>query len=339
MAAGEILQAEVDWWREQLADAPPVLELPLDWPRPAMQTFHGARERVAIPAALCRDLERLAQPSGATAYMVLLSAFAALLGRISGQEDVVVGSPVAGRTRGEIEGLIGFFVNTLALRVDLSADPSFDTLLARVRERVLSALTHQDVPFEKLVEELAPERNLSHSPVFQVLLAVQNTPLEASLPGVELSGGLDVYSGVAKLDLTLDLVQEADGGFAGWLEYNRDLFEAATIQRLAEQLSRILAAVAERPDLRLSELPLVSPAEHRRMLDEWSRTPGQPGQYRRGGTVHALFSEQAVKTPEKAAVVRGRETLTFRDLDALSSRLAQRIKEVVSDRESSVSPE
>ena len=290
---------------------------------------------MAIPASLCRDLERIAQPSGATAYMVLLAAFAALLGRLSGQEDVVVGSPVAGRTRVEIEGLIGFFVNTLALRVDLSADPPFGTLLSRVRERVLSALTHQDVPFEKLVEELAPERNLSHGPVFQVLLAVQNAPLEASLPGLQLSG-LDVYSGVAKLDLSLDLVQEADGAFSGWLEYNRDLFEAATAERLAAQLGRILEAVAERPDLRLSELPLSSPAEHRRLLEEWSRTPGQ---YRRAGTIHGLFAEQALKTPDKAAVVRGRETLTFRNLDALSSRLAQRIMEVVSDRKSPVSPE
>ncbi|HEX6902709.1 MAG TPA: amino acid adenylation domain-containing protein, partial [Thermoanaerobaculia bacterium] len=318
---GETLRAEIAWWREQLAGAPPVLELPLDRPRPAAQSFRGARERLEIPAGLGRDLQRLAQSSGATAYMVLLAAFAALLGRLSGQEDVVVGSPVAGRTRGETERLIGFFVNTLALRVDLSRDPSFETLLSRVRERVLSALSHQDLPFEKLVEELAPERSLAHSPLVQVLLAVQTAPLEAGLPGLELRR-LDVDPGISKLDLSLDLAPEADGGFSGWLEYDRDLFEAATARRLAGQLVGILEAVAGGPGPRLSELPLLNPEERRTLLADWSRTPGE---YRTAGTVQDLFAEQALRTPDRPAVVSPREGLTFRELEDRSRRLAGRI--------------
>ncbi|MFL6197679.1 MAG: condensation domain-containing protein, partial [Thermoanaerobaculia bacterium] len=174
--------------------------------------------------------------------------------------------------------------------------------------------------------------------VFQVLLAVQTAPLAASLPGLELRR-LDVDPGIAKFDLSLDLIQEAGGGFSGWLEYDRDLFDAATVKRLARQLGRVLQAVPARPDLKLSELPLASPAERRQVLEEWSRTPGPPGKYRTAGTVHGLFVEQALKTPDKAAVAGRRETLTFRKLDELSSRLALRIKEVVSDRKPSVSPE
>ncbi len=319
---GETLRAEIAWWREQLAGAPPVLELPLDRPRPAAQSFRGAHERVGIPAGLCRDLERLAQPLGATAYMVLLAAFGALLGRLSGQEDVVVGSPVAGRTRGETEGLIGFFVNTLALRVDLSQDPSFETLLSRVRERVLAALTHQDLPFEKLVEELAPERSLAHSPIIQVLLAVQTNLLEESLPGLRLRR-LDVDAGISKFDLSLDLAQEADGGFSGWLEYDRDLFEAATARRLAGQFVRILEAVAGQPGPKVSELPLLSPAERQTLLADWSRTPGE---HRTVGTVFGLFAEQALKTPDKPAVVSPGESLTFRELEECARRLAGRLQ-------------
>ncbi len=319
---GETLRAETAWWREQLAGAPAVLELPLDRPRPAAQSFRGARERMEIAAGVGRDLQRLAQSQGATSFMALLAGFAALLGRLSGQEDVVVGSPVAGRTRGETEGLIGFFVNTLALRVGLSGDPSFETLLGRVRERALSALAHQDLPFEKLVEELSPERSLAHSPIFQAMLAVQTASQEASLPGLRLRR-LDVDPGISKFDLSLDLAQEVEGGFSGWLEYDCDLFEAATAQRLAGQLVRILEAVAGRPELRLSELPLLSPAERQALLADWSRTPGE---YRTAGTVLDLFAEQARKTPDRPAVVSPRESLTFRELEERSRRLARRLQ-------------
>ncbi len=324
---GETLSAELAFWKSQLAGAPPVLDLPLDRPRPAVRTFRGARRRIAIPGELSRELEALAQRSGATLYMALLAAFAALLGRLSGQEDVVVGSPVAGRTRSETEGLIGCFVNTLALRVDLAGDPAFESLLRRVRERTVSALAHQELPFEKLVEELAPERSLSHSPVFQAMLALQTmpAPLPPDLPGVLLEP-LDADPGVAKFDLSLDLAPAADGGFSGWLEYNRDLFDAAAMERLAAQLERVLKAVAERPELKVSELPLLSAAERRRLLAEWSRTPGS---YPVTGTAHGLFVEQALKTPDKAAVVGRFETLTYRHLDERSNRLAQLIKEMV----------
>jgi hypothetical protein len=332
---GAALQAELAYWREQLAGAPPLLEMPLDRTRPAEQSFRGARLPFAIPAGLWHELEGLARSSGATPFMVLLAAFAAMLGRNSGQADVVVGSPVAGRTRPETEGMIGLFVNTLALRVDLSGDPPFARLLERVRARALPAFDHQDLPFEKLVEELAPERSLAHSPVFQAMLAVQTAHLDPAFPGVRLRR-LDIDPGTAKFDLSLDLAPAADGGFSGWFEYSRELFDAATVKRLAGQLERVLHAVVGQPGLQLSELPWLSPAERRQLLAGWSRTPGQ---YPTAGTVHGLFADQVRKTPDKAAVAGRRETLTYRGLDERSSRLARLIKEMVSDREPSISPE
>ncbi len=330
--AGAGLEGELSWWKSQLAGSPPVLELPLDHPRPAVQRLRGGRRAVAIPAAVGRNLERLARSSGATPYMVLLAGFAALLGRHAGQEDVVVGTPVAGRTLPETEELIGLFVNTLALRVDLSADPGFGELLGRVRERVLSAFAHQEVPFERLVEELSPERSLSHSPVFQALFTLQTAPLSPGLPGLELRR-LEVATGVAKFDLSLDLSPEPSGGYMGWLEYDRDLFEAETIERLAERFGRLLSAVAERPELRLSELPPLG-EEERRQLAAWSAAEGD---YPRTGTLHGLFSAQARRTPEKTAVAHRDEALTYRELDKRSERLAQILKELIDGREPSVS--
>ncbi len=228
---GEVLESEIAFWRRQLAGLPPLLELPTDRPRPAVQSFRGATRPVRLPAGLTRQAEALGRREGATLFMVLLAGFQALLARYSGQDDLAVGSPVAGRNRVEIEGLIGFFVNTLVLRGDLTGEPSFRELLGRVRETALAAYLHQDVPFEKLVEELAPERSLAHAPLFQVMLVLQNAPVESlEIQDLRLRP-VSVDRTTAKFDLTLSL-EEHDGGLAGTVEYATDLFDAATIDRL-----------------------------------------------------------------------------------------------------------
>ncbi len=244
--AGEVLAGELAWWRGQLAGAPTALELPADRPRPAVAGSRGGRERVDLTRELREGMERLGRRHGATLYMMLLAAFGTLLSRWADQDEVLVGSPVAGRSRRELEGLIGFFVNSLVLRVDLAGGPSFRGLLERVREVSLSSFAHQELPFERLVEELAPERDLGRGALFQVMLAVQAAPLELAAPGLAMRG-LPVDSGTAKLDLSLELAPEGDA-FGGWIEYRADLFDAATARRLGGQLATLLAAAVESPE-------------------------------------------------------------------------------------------
>jgi len=220
---GEILERQLDYWREQLAGVAAVLELPSDHPRPAVQSFRGSFEPVVVPAEVTARLKELSRREGVTLFMLLLGAWQVLLSRYTGAEDIPVGTPIANRQRGEVEGLIGYFVNALALRTDLSGDPPFRELLKRVREVALGAYLHQDVPFEKLVEELQPERALSHSPIFQVVFVLQNAPLGGlDLPGVSLET-LPSDNETAKFDLTLNL-QEADDFIGGSLGYSTDLF-------------------------------------------------------------------------------------------------------------------
>ncbi|MCP4657826.1 MAG: non-ribosomal peptide synthetase, partial [bacterium] len=254
---GEVLERQLGYWRRQLADLP-VLELATDRPRPALQTNRGAFESFRFEAALGRDVHRLAQAHGLTHFMALLAAFTALLGRWSGQREVAVGSPVANRNYREIEPLLGFFVNTLVLRGSLGGDPTVGELLARVRETALAAYAHQDVPFEKLVEELAPERNLDRSPLAQVFFqhGTATAAPDELLPGVELRAAT-VDPGVAKLDLSLDL-EEGTDGFLGHFEYNTDLFDATTIRRMIRQYGNLLAALAADSERRVWELPLLS---------------------------------------------------------------------------------
>ncbi|MEA2694498.1 MAG: hypothetical protein QOJ16_3885, partial [Acidobacteriota bacterium] len=277
--AGAELERQLAWWREHLAGAPALLERPADRPRPAVQSFRGGTVPVALPKGLAERLTALGRESQATLFMVLLSGFAALLGRLAGSVDLVVGSPVANRQRSEVEGLIGFFVNTLALRADLAGEPGFRDLLGRMRAVTLGAYAHQDVPFEKLVEELSPERSLGHSPLFQVLLALQNAPLPPlALPGLTLTP-LPLAEGTAKFDLTLSLAPGTPGvsGVGGTLEYNRDLFDRTTAERLAGGFTRLLAAAVAAPEARLPDLPLLSPAERHQLVEEWNATPGEPG--------------------------------------------------------------
>ncbi len=317
---GEVLAGELAWWRGKLAGAPTVLELPTDRPRPAAAGAGGGRERVELRAGA----ERLGRRHGATLYMTLLAAFGVLLSRWADQDELLVGSPVAGRPRRELEGLIGFFVNSVVQRLDITGEPTFGELLGRVREVSLSSLAHQELPFERLVEELAPERNLGRGPLFQVMLAVQAAPPELAAPGLRFRG-LPVDSGTAKLELSLELAPEGEG-IAGWIEYRADLFEASTARRLAGQLATLLAAAVASPETPVTALPLLSDAEREQMLGAWSRSAGP---WAAPGTVHTLFEEQARRLPLNQAVVAEDTTLTYRELDDSASRLAELIKELL----------
>ncbi|HKV12979.1 MAG TPA: amino acid adenylation domain-containing protein, partial [Thermoanaerobaculia bacterium] len=267
---GDVLASQVDFWRELLAGAPE-LDLPTDRPRPAVQSDLGGVARFRVEPELTRSLLRLARRHGATLSMVLLAAFTALLRRLTGQDDLVVGTGIANRNRTEIEGLIGFFVNSLALRQDASGDPAFSSLLARTRRMALDAYAHQDLPFERLVEELRPERHLSHNPLFQVVVVLQNAPAgNLALPGLEIAP-LDLLPPTSRFDLVLNIEEEA-GGLAVALEHSRDLFDASTARRMTLQIERLLAAVAAGPELRLSEIPLLGDGERQQLLVEWNDT-------------------------------------------------------------------
>ncbi|HEX8390771.1 MAG TPA: amino acid adenylation domain-containing protein, partial [Longimicrobium sp.] len=311
------MDRELAWWRERLAGAPALLELPTDHPRPAAQSYRGAREAVEVPAEVTERLQALARAEGASLYMVVLAAFQVLLGRYADTDDVVVGSPIAGRTRPEVEGLIGFFVNTLVLRTDLSGDPGFRELLRRVRAATLGAYAHQEVPFERLVAEVQPERSLGHAPLFQALLTLDEAGAETeALPGLTVSR-VKLETGTAKFDLALALAQNGNG-LSGELVYASDLFGAATIRRMAAHLGRVLEQVAADADVRLSGLELADAAE-RAQLQAWNRTAAE---YPAQGTLHTLFAERAAATPEAVAVACGGETLTYAELHVRASALA-----------------
>jgi amino acid adenylation domain-containing protein len=319
---GPVLERQLAYWRERLAGAPELLELPTDRPRPAVQTFRGAHEPIALSGELLERLRALGRQEGATLYMVALSAFQLLLSKYGGSDDVVVGSPIAGRTRGEVEGLIGFFVNTLVLRTDLSGDPSFRELLGRVREVTLGAYEHQDVTFEKLVAELSPERSLSHSPLFQVAFTLDNAQdTGGGVAGLGVQGVGTEFE-VAKFDLSLGLSETAQG-LRGGLAYSTDLFERGTIVRMLGHLQRVLEQVAANPDVRLSGLELPAGEERRLLLEAWGRSGEAPDAAAR--CVHELFAEQAARTPDAVALACGDETLTYAQLHRRSGALARRL--------------
>jgi len=269
---GEVLEKQLSYWRGQLTGAPPVLELPTDRSRPAAQSFRGACHSMVFSQSLTQALKGLSLREGVTPFMTLLAAFQTLLLRYTGQEDIVVGTDVAGRTQAETEGLIGLFVNHLVLRTDLSGDPPFRELLRRVREVTLGAYEHQDIPFEKLVEALKPKRNLSHTPLFQVLFTHLNTRLQLpQLPGLTLLP-MKINSTRAKYDLTL-FIDETEQSLIGTMEYSTDLFDASTITRMASHFETLLGGVVARPDARLSELceMLVENEKQQRIVENKAR--------------------------------------------------------------------
>ncbi len=320
---GEVLDRQLAFWREALADAPPLLEIPTDFPRSAVRTPRALVHGLTLPAAAAAKLRELAHREGATLFMVLLAGFQALLSRYSGQEDVVVGTPIAGRNRAELEGLIGFFVNTLVLRGDLAGDPTFGELLARVREATLGAQAHQDLPFERLLDELGVERSLSHTPLFQVMFALQNVERgQLRLPGLELE---TVRTGTetAKFDLNLVIVETGDR-VEGRLSFRADLFEPATVARMAGHLRTLLEAVAEHPGLRLSRVELLGDEERARVVEEWNATALPLPTHR---AVHQVVADWAVRTPEAVAVRFHDRSLSYAELDRLARRLARALRD------------
>ncbi len=319
---GDILEAQLDYWRRQLAGDLAPLDLPADRPRPPVQTWRGA----SVPFALGRDetegLRALAQRTGATLFMTLLAAFQILLHRLTGREDVTAGSPVAGLGSAEAEPLIGLFTNMLVLRTDLSGRPSFAEALRRVREVTLGALFHQELPFERLVEELKPERDLSRPPLFQVMFSLQNTPRSSlDLPGLSLRP-LEVGSGAARYDLTLDLVEGTEE-IGGRFEYNTDLFDPPTVQRWALQLRTLIAGILATPEQSVADLPLETEAERHRRLLEWNDTAATQTQ---AATIHRLVEEQVARTPDVEAIIAGSTRLTYRELLDRSRALAAHLR-------------
>jgi amino acid adenylation domain-containing protein len=318
---GSVLETQLSYWKKRLEDVP-TLHLAADHPRPPVQSYRGARQSVMLSKELTDGLKTLSHKHGVTLFITLLAAFQTLLHRYSGQEDIPVGSPIAGRTRIEFEGLIGFLVNTLVLRGDLSGDPTFQELLGRVREIALEAYDHQDVPFEKLVEEFHPERDLSHSPLFQVAFALQNVPTHAfEVPGVVVSP-IDMQSGGAKFDLLLSILDEATA-LRARMDYNTDLFDASTIQRMLNHFQNLLRGALANPAQRLSQLPLLAPAEQHELLVEWNRTGRD---YRDDQCIQDLFEAQVEETPDAIAVVFENEEITYRDLNTRANKLAHHLR-------------
>jgi amino acid adenylation domain-containing protein len=321
---GDLLDQQLSYWKHQL-DAIQPLQLPSDKPRPATRTFVGQRLYATLPQPLVQALEALSRREGVTLYMTLLAAFNVLLSRYSGQLDIALGTPIANRNRGEIEDLIGFFVNTLVIRTDLSGNPSFRQLLKRVREVTLAAFAHQDLPFEKLVEELHPQRDLSQTPLFQAVFAMQNFPLPLfSTAGLSFEP-LEIDTATAKFDLTLSVMPVEQGGLLASLEYSSELFENSTIVRMVTHLQNLLAGILDDPLRRVGDLPLLSEQERRLILVDWNSTASD---YRPERCVHELFQAQAERSPQAVAVVYENQQLTYDELNRRANRLAHCLREL-----------
>jgi hypothetical protein len=319
---GEVLESQLSYWKNQLEGIPGVLHLPTDHPRPAIQSYRGERQSIELSKELTQALKALSRKEGATLFMTLLAAFQTLLHRYTGQDDIVVGSPIANRNRTEIEGLIGFFVNTLVLRSNFSVNPTFTQLLAQVREMALGAYAHQDLPFEKLVEELKPERSLSYPPLFQVMFVLQNAPSTAlTFEGLSASP-VGIGGETAKFDLTLSMGESADG-LRGSLQYSTDLFDDATIARMSGHLQTLLEGIVGNPNRRISHLPILTQAEDHQLLAEWNDTrrdyPSDKG-------IHELFEVQVEKSPDAIAVIFEDQQLTYRQLNIKANQLAHHLR-------------
>ncbi len=320
---GEVLQTQLDYWKEKLSGSLPVLELPADRPRPGRQTYNGSTVSLVVTKELTEGLKTLSRREGVTLFVTLLAAFQVLLLRYTGQEDLLVGTPIANRSRAEIEGLIGFFVNTLVMRSDLSGNLSFRELLGRVQETALGAYAHQDLPFEKLVEELNPQRDLSQSLIFQVMFALQNMPMQPlDLPGLE-SRRMKADSGTSKFDLTF-FTNEIPEGLSCLVEYNTDLFNADRIERMLGHFETLLQGIASNPEQRLHELPLLTHREREQLLVDWNNTAAEyPG---KDLCLHQLIEAQAKRTPEAVAVEFEGSQLCYRELNERANRLAHYLR-------------
>lgn len=319
---GEVLERQLAYWRQRLAGLQ-VIDLPTDNARPPMQKFEGAVHGLELSHELAQRLKALSREENATLFMALLGAFSLLLAHYSGREDIAVGSPIANRTRPEIEGLIGFFDNTLVLRADLSGDPSFREILRRIREVCLEAYTYQDLPFEKLVDELQPERDPSRTPLFQVMFTLEYAPSHGvELPGL-MARFIPIDTGRAKFDLSVSIIDKGDG-LAASLRYRRDLFEATTIERLGHHLQTLLERIVADPDQRISALPLLTEREQRQVMADWNATAMPVPE----ALVHELVAEQAARTPDAVAVVAEQGQLTYGELNRSANRLAHYFRQL-----------
>lgn len=311
-------KSQLAYWQTQLADLTP-LQLPTAFRgRPAKQSYHGAQQGLPLADTLVTALHRLSQQAGASLFTTLLAAFQTLLYRYTGQDDIVVGAPIANRSRPEIEGLIGCFTNTLVLRSDFAGNPTFRTLLDRVRTTVLDGLAHQDLPFEKLVEELQPERDLSRTPLFQVLFVFNNTALHFDQFGAVQATPVDFPSTIARFDLTLSVMALASG-LQAQVAYNIDLFDPATIERMVGHFQTLLAGIVADPDQPIANLPLLTAAERQQLLVEWNETATAHPQ---ATCLHQLFEEQAQRTPTAVALIVEEQHLTYQELNVQANQLA-----------------
>ena len=320
---GEVFERQFSYWKKQLKNVS-TLQLPTDRARPAVQSFRGKRQSVELSKELTQGLEALSYKEGATLFMTLLAAFQTLLHRYTGQEDIVVGSPMAGRTRAEFQGLIGVFVNAVVLRTNLSGNPTFNEVLARVREMVLGAYAHQDLPFEKLVEKLQPERSLSRSPLFQAMFVLQNAPDESvKFKGLHVSP-VRVDSETAEFDLLLSMSGSGQG-IRGSLEYNTDIFEASTIERMLGHFQVLLKNIVNNSEISIGRLPLLTEAEQHQLVIEWNDTKTD---YPRSKTIPQLFEEQVERTANATAVVFEDQKLSYGELNARANQLGHYLREL-----------
>ncbi len=319
---GAVLEEQIDFWKSTIGMNPEPLNLPTDFPRPAVQTFNGASMDQLYPKTLLEPFKKLAQQNGATLFMALLAAFQTLLYRYSGQETILVGSPIANRQHSELENLIGFFVNNLVLKADFDDDPDFYTLLRRVRQNTLQAYAHQDLPFESLVEILQPERDMSHAPIFQVMFVMQNTPMQpVQLSDLRLEPIIPEQK-IAKYDLSLVVMETPEGLFAEF-EYNTDLFRADTIERLHQHFQKLLNAILEAPDVPLSRLSLITPEEGELFNSEWNKIPSEPPL---DSCIQTVFEKRVKDNPNKTAIVYQKEQLSYQELNARANQLAHYLR-------------
>jgi len=320
---GEALEKALAYWKQRLADGPDPLALPADHPRPAVPKLRGAQYSFALSSTLSEALKDLSRREGVTLFMTLLAAWQTLLARYSGAVEVVVGSPIANRRRVATEGLIGFFVNTLVMRTSVAPDITFKALLKQVQEVALGAYAHQDVPFEKLVDELQPERELGQTPLFQVMFALQNAPMqEIKIEGLTWNA-VRVENYTARFDLTLTMI-DSETGLRGTLVYNTDLFEAATIDRLATHFETLLEGIVREPETMIASLPLLTAKERDQLLNEWNQVRAE---YQTGTCLHEWFEQQAERNPSAVAVVFDQDRLTYRELNERSNQLAHYLRE------------
>ncbi len=320
--SGEIFTHQLNYWQKQLADIPPLLDLPTDYPRPKEQTYQGESVAINLPVQLQLRLKQISKNQNATLYMTVLAVFSILLSRYSNQEDIVIGTPIANRNYSQCEGIVGFFANTQALRIDLTNNPNFADLLFQVKRVVLEASQHQDIPFEKLVEKLNPVRSLSHNPIFQVMLAWDNTPIKEEKWSSEITVTSQVLDSrlinTAKFDLSLAF-RETEDTIIGIFNYNTDLFTRETIDRMSEHFQVLLSAIVDNPQQPISSLPLLAKTETQQILIDWNQTQSN---YPQDKCIHQLFEAQVVQTPDNIALVLASQTITYRQLNHKANKIA-----------------